>query len=156
MSRFGWNRKTMLIVAGVAAAAIVGFVAVGAFAGNRADREWGPFGDRGWHAPGGSGWKHGPGGPGWEHGSAGWGHGPFGPSLEEIRQARARFAADLGAELGASENEVQEALTAVIEKRLDEAVSNDELTRSQADGLLEAYRDGDPRAFFLLLEHDLR
>ncbi len=61
------------------------------------------------------------------------------PSAKQIREKRAQFAEDLGAELDKSGEEVQDALRAVFKKHLDQAVEDEDLTQKQADRILKCY-----------------
>jgi hypothetical protein len=62
-------------------------------------------------------------------GRFGWGHGPgFGPGHGD-------FLADLAAELDISEEELRDAINAVVDQRLDDAVADGHLTQDQVDRL---------------------
>lgn len=55
---------------------------------------------------------------------------------------RAELASGLAEQLGVEADEVSAAFTAVLAERLQEAVSNDRLTMSQAETALERYESG--------------
>lgn len=126
------TRRTVLI--SVLVVAIIGLLGVGAFALVRDDGA-GPPWARGWHD---GGW----GDRGW--GGRGW-HGG-GPDPDRVLALRAELAADLGAELDASADDVEAAFRAVAEQRLREAAADGRIDEAAVDEALAAYDEGDVKA----------
>ncbi|MGH8929723.1 MAG: hypothetical protein ACRDZO_03555 [Egibacteraceae bacterium] len=106
--------------------AMVGLLALGAFAQDRPDEGWGP-------ARGGRHW---------------------GPDPEQLLERRAELAADLGEQLDRTPAEVEAAFRAVVGQRLDEAVSTERITREEADEALAAYDDGELFGLIRAFKHD--
>lgn len=131
--------RTVTAVVGVVAIIVIGVVGFGAYAFAQSD---GDFTSR-------------IGGPPWAQGGGpfrgGWHDGDRGLDPERVTQARADLAADLGAELGTSAEDVEAAFVGVAEQRLSEAVETGDITRAEADEALAAFEAGDLRALFQLL-----
>jgi hypothetical protein len=111
------------------ALALVGLLAFGAWAATNDDDDGRRFGPP---------WRGG-------HGWGGWHDGGWGPDPDDVRQARADLAADLGSELGTSAEEVEGALRGVAEQRLNEAVAEGRVDQADVDDILAAYDEGDLR-----------
>jgi hypothetical protein len=61
------------------------------------------------------------------------------PSSKEIKDRRRQFHEDLAKELGVSTEKVEQAFRNLFKKRLDRAVKDGNLTRKQADQILNCY-----------------
>lgn len=75
-------------------------------------------------------------------GARGEGRGPEG-FREHFREKREEFAKALGEELDKPTEEVLAALKNIFRKRLDQAVEDGNLTREQADKIIECHDSGD-------------
>jgi hypothetical protein len=133
--------RTAIVVSSVLAVALVGALALGAYAFAQADGGGPP-----WF--GGAGWHDGDRGPGR------WSGGPFGADPEHVRAARADLAADLAPELDTSAERVEAAFRAVAAQRLQEAAEAGQIDEASVDEALAAYDEGDVRALFRILKPD--
>jgi hypothetical protein len=61
---------------------------------------------------------------------------------ERMQERRKQFESDLAKELGVSQERVHEAFRNVMKKRLDQAVKDGDLTRKEADKILECFDGG--------------
>lgn len=124
-------RRTVLV--SVAVVALVGLLAVGAFALVR-DGRGGPPWAGGWH-------------------DGGWGRGwhSAGPDPERVRELRSDLATDLAGELDTSAAEVEGAFRAVAEQRLREAVDAGRIDEAAVADALAAYDEGNVKALLRTL-----
>jgi hypothetical protein len=139
------GRSKRWTVIGVAATAVVllGVVAYGPLAGAQA-----PETTPGQPSAGADGDPDGDShrwGWGWHHGGR---EGFRGADPAEVRELRAKLAAELGEELGTPAAEVEAAFRGLVSEKLDEAVAAGRIDQAEADEALAAYDDGDLRRMF--------
>ena len=135
-------RMSRTAIVSLIALGLVGLLAFGAWAVTNDDGDGFGYGGP---------WRH---GAGWgdSDGRGGWGGGHWGPDAEEVREARADLAADLGAQLDMSAEEVEAAFRGVAEQRLQEAVADGRIDQAQADEALAAYDEGDVGQIFRIVK----
>ena len=130
-------RMTRTAMVGAVALALIGVLAVGAYALTNDDDGGGGYGF-------GGPWRHEAGWGGWrEH---------RGPDPERVRAVRAELAADLAGELDATPEEVEAAFRGVAEQRVDEAVADGRVDAAAVDDVLAAYDRGDLGEIFRIVK----